>query len=171
MIAFVTVDTSEVDESLRKVGFAVSHTGLGAFHFSKVRPFLQQRIDARFAGEGDDAVGKWRQLAFNTGLIRRSQGFPAWHPINRRTGQLQSVIRNSYRITRMDTATLTIPDRVPRLVNEKLSVAQKGGSRKAGRYGPNRPAPARPVLGLSAADSAFIVPSLARWIESGGGAS
>lgn len=136
----------------------------------KAHPWLRSRAAARFAAEGDDAAGKWAELAHTTGLIRHNLGFSAFHPINVRTGRLKQFTLSTYTIDRtVSTATLTMPGRGDRTVENKLRVAQKGGNNakrgpKSSKYGPNRPTPARPVVALSEFDERVLNASLAHWV-------
>ena len=130
--------------------------------------YLQQRIDARFANEGDDAVGKWAQLRSTTAGIRKRQGFGPYHPINKRTGQLHEWVRSTYTLTKQGSGQLNIPGPTrSNVLKEKLAMAQVGGnvSRAKGSnfVGPSTPAPPRPVLGLSKVDEEALTAML--WKE------
>lgn len=149
---------------------ATSNESMWNFLERKVHPYLGKRIDDRFASEGDDATGKWEKLAFNTGRIRASKGFPAWHPINKRTGDLHRFVRDTYRLQGGDDVTLTLPDGGSREERRKLAVAQLGGAVASGKgnfRGPNRPAPPRPVLALNARDAYVIQKDLMSLIRIG----
>jgi hypothetical protein len=171
----VQLDANHTMLMFIRMGVAVSPQMTRVFMGRHVYPYLADRARRRFRSEGDDASGRWAALAFNTGRIRRSKGFPAWHPINKRTGELESFATGSYRISGMENLTLTMPgNRGNARQQSKLRVAQKGGhvksDRGARRMGPSRPAPARPVLAVGFRDSSELTLALLRWIQQGAAA-
>lgn len=169
----IRVDVDAWGPLKRVMDYSEGLTPFGVRGFLKagVHPYLQNRIDKRFASEGDEVVGKWTQLALATGMIRASQGFPAWHPINKRTGELHQWVRSTYTISGGSVAQISVPGRGGRLVEEKFRVAQQGGGKKGKKssfVGPRRPAPPRPVIALGLRDSLDLTISLMAWIQSGG---
>lgn len=126
---------------------------------AKVAPFIRQRAAARFASEGDDATGKWAALMPATQEIRSHLNLPIspTHPINRRTGELETYITQSDSDVfplGMSGAQLTYPGSAPtgRALSEKLATAQKGR---------NHPLTTdRPVLGLSMTDLSYVIGAL-----------
>lgn len=168
---YVDVDASQSLAAFELTTAQLGAAGLHAFAMTSILPWLQRRISRRFASEGDEVTGKWAELMHTTGMIRSSQGYPAWHPINQRSGRLRRWLTSSFRITPGYGVVVTLPGNGSPLDMEKLTIAQKGGySRKrvGSRAGPNRPAPARPVLGLGKADEYKINRDLMEWIRVGG---
>ncbi len=163
-MSFVYVD---VDSSmaLRVFEGLVKRTGADGFRTwlrRSMHGHLVQRLTTRFASEGDDASGKWLQLAEHTGVIRTREGFGAFHPINVRTGAMRTLLQTSSRIT---GTKLEIPGVIGggKMI-AKLATAQHGNAGARGR----RAAPPRPVLALSYEDASFAEHSLETWIMSGG---
>jgi hypothetical protein len=169
----ITVDASDVEAVVKRLLYRVSPLGINVWLGSKMLPWLQGRISARFVSEGDEASGKWAQLMDRTASIRASQGFPPRHPINVRTGQMRHHLETSFGYTAGGT-TLTIPGPTGGLLGEKIRVAQRGGGGRRGvrgqraQIGPNRPAVPRPPLAVSALDVAFAENSLTEWINRAG---
>jgi hypothetical protein len=162
----VLVDDYDVNASLLALESRISPGGIRRFLAGAAREFLQSRVDARFAAEGDDAVGKWAQLRRNTAGIRAAQGFRPYHPINVRTGELYDFVRNTFYL-RSDRGaeTIVMPGKGKGDVMDKLRVAQHGSASKTavtgqwGVTGPkqNVPAVPRPVVGVNETDLAAIV--------------
>ena len=171
MIFTVTADTLPLQRLLDRMQIRVSGMGLSNWLRYTMRPFLVERIGERFDNEGDDAAGRWADLASNTGRIRAAQGFPALHPINVRTGQMRRHLESSHSITAMATTpTLNIPARNSPAMAKKVRMAQVGGSSsgKSRFIGPHRSAPPRPVLALNSTDLLFAQRSLMEFITMGG---
>lgn len=157
VIVNVVADHSDVDAELERLQDRLSPDSIGRFHRDETHPYLRGRIARRFATEGDEASGKWQELTMATRAIRASLGYGAAHPINVRTGQLRSYVLSSHAVVEGGN-TLAIPGRGGSAeVRRKLVAAQVGSqSRSSRRTGPNRRAPARPVLALSGADAEYI---------------
>lgn len=169
VLIVVSADTPPMFRMLDRMQWRVSPIGLRNWLRWTVHEYLVHRISDRFDSEGDDVSGKWAELASNTGRIRGSQGFPAFHPINVRTGSMRRQLESNYAINAQGTQ-ITIPGRMSPKLKSQLSIAQKGGQAKnpASRFiGPVRFAPARPVLGLNALDAAFVTNSLMEYIKLG----
>lgn len=162
----IEVDSRDVDKALGLLDVNTRDSSMRNLLKARVWPYIQGRIAARFANEGDEASGKWAELAYNTGRIRAMQGFPATHPINVRTGALKDFALNSYRISgsAASGATLTAPgDLRGKILTEKVRRAQSGSpatSQKAA-------APARPVYALSNTDQEVIGVMAIDWIRAG----
>lgn len=153
-----------VDQMERRLSTA----GLRLFAYRHLAPAVRERVIARFQAEGDDASGRWQRLAEATGRIRSKQGFPAWRPINVRTGALRAYVQTStVRGSGTNSVTLTFPGRQgTAILREKLMTAQMGGKQGPGMS--KRAAPPRPVLALGVRDSMAAEESLLDWIRRGG---
>jgi hypothetical protein len=163
------VDSAEVERMLDGVRLRMSRDRIPMFLDNVVANYLRQRVDERFRDEGDDVVGKWAQLRKATTQIRKSQGYGAAHPINRRGGALYRYVR-SYRV-QQSNSTLTMPYNrgAGKLTNKKLLVAQAGGfAPRISTPGPPSPVVPRPVLGINERDADAITTKLQRWIMEGG---
>lgn len=153
----ITGNTSRV---LARLSELLSPGPLGVFMDEQIGALLQTRARDRFKNEGDDASGKWAPLADATEQIRLAQGYGAAHPINVRTGDLESFIEDSPNRIIMDGqgVTLNFPGTDPTTrVGEKLKGAQQGEGR----------APARPVLAINERDAAMAVGALESYIRTG----
>lgn len=143
-----------------------SPAGIRVWFRSEAHPILRDRAADRFANEGDDAAGRWADLRAATGLIRHSQGFPAFHPINVRSGRLKWFTLLTYKIQSSSaSSSLFMPGNAPdRNTLSKLRVAQMGGmppkGRRTRRAGPSKPAPPRPVVAISGTDERLLNASL-----------
>lgn len=162
MDLFVDVENAGVLASLQMLERRVSPLGLNEFLRLHADPYLQLRVRARFANEGDDAVGQWLPLSQTTEHIRASMGYGPAHPINVRSRQML----NEFMTSRADVvmsgmgAILTFPGGgMSSSVANKISVAQGGKANPA--------TPARPVLALSATDSITITADLAKYMTTG----
>jgi hypothetical protein len=168
----VEIDASEFENLLTRLQERVGQNGLRSFLAIKALREVRHRIEARFAMEGDDATGKWEQLAWMTQRIRAFQGFSPRHPINVRTGAMRRHLLTSFRINAMggSGATLVVPGNDGNAtMNAKVAMAQQGGwTRQSNRFGgPNRHVPARPVLGVSERDADKVGDLMLDWIRSG----
>lgn len=126
---------------------AFTPQALAAFLGEGVGEYLAKRAEARFAQEGDSAVGKWEPLKEATVNIRLSQNFGGEHPINRRTGELEDwVVGSGWHAYPTNLgASLRFPKANPvGLVREKVETAQRG------RDYPSTVA--RPVLAIDETD-------------------
>lgn len=156
----VTGDTTAVQAALLRLEIALAPPGLAHFLGTMVEPYLQTRAINRFASEGDDVSGRWAPLAPFTENIRRSQGYGAAHPINRRTGKLENYITNTPGTitTGGDVSRLKFPGATPTgELRDKVRVAQVGDPGTKG----SPMTPARPVLGMNATDLEAILVGLA----------
>lgn len=168
----VYVDIIGGDEIIKRyeeLSYRTTPPMLTAWLIKSAHPFLRMRAAARFQSEGDDASGKWADLALNTGMIRRNLGFNAYHPINVRSQRLMWFVLTSFKMaSTAQTATLTMPGKGNALMLSKLRIAQQGGVARKGkgrsRVGPNRPAPPRPVVALSYVDEEALNTSLREWL-------
>lgn len=160
----ITVNHRDVDRLLRNLNDALGVVGIYHFLDKSVGPWLQRRAKERFANEGDDVVGKWQPLEDITNQMRVADGFPAEHPINRRTGELEAYITGSGWdvMSTPPLAQLTFPGgpEPVGVLGEKVSTAQKGASNPA--------TVARPVVGLNEADLAFVLGAMATYISIAG---
>jgi hypothetical protein len=152
------VDSAKVDAIFASLVHRVQPGELRSYLDNRGYRWLQGRIRARFAGEGDDVVGRWARLRISTIRLRRAQGFGAG-PILVRTGKLQSFLTSSKSTTTNATgASLRIPSRTPAgELGTKFRRAQQGDGRTA----------RRPVLGMNAVDSTVLTQDLERWIWQG----
>lgn len=153
-ITFVT-DSRNVERMLERVSDALDTVGMYAFLNSSVGPWLRERAQERFANEGDDVVGQWAPLQAYTVQMRESQGFPGEHPINRRTGELESyIVSGGWDVSASPIlSTLTYPGNLPSGSQAvKVAAAQMGVT--------NPSTVPRPVLGLNEADLAFVMAAL-----------
>lgn len=156
----VEVDSAQAERMIAILQRRTASSGVRSFLRWTVRPFLLTRIATRFATEGDDASGKWVQLAHNTGLIRARKGYPAYHPINIRTAGMIAHLMTSYRVT---GSTLTLPGTLGgATLAKKIATAQIGGG--TGKT----PAPPRPVLAVNDQDSHFVIRSFQKFLQTGG---
>lgn len=154
-------DDSQVNRMLDYLDTKLSPEGMALWMENDLEEWLQARARNRFASEGGDAVGGggWLPLRPATEAIRASQGFPASHPINKRTGELEDLLtRGSAAIVVTGSgAIFKYPGKVPRgELKTKFQTAQQG------RAYPRTPP--RPVLGVDEMDLAFILRSLVDWI-------
>lgn len=162
-IAF-EAETQHLQGVLRHLDQRLNPDGLGDYLEAKIEPFLQMRIDARFAAEGDDVTGAWHPLKQATEMIRASKGFPPAHPINVRTNKMKHWLVNvpADLIIGGDEAVLIHPPFAgpsDAKTREKIQTAQQG------KRSPNTPP--RPVLGVNENDLLFITSELVAWITEG----
>lgn len=158
----ITIDTHDLERTLQNLETALSPIGLSLFLTGTVLPWVKERAENRFLNEGDEVVGKWAPLAPSTQEFRANGpwGVGPDHPINKRSGDLEDYITNadSGIVTAADAALLIYPNNPPTgPLKEKVQTAQGGKSKPK--------TPARPVLGLGAADMAFTMQALKVFIE------
>lgn len=159
---FVTIETdrSQVDRIMKSLEQRVNPAGLALFLQTVVDPFLRNRIDQRFANEGDEVVGTWHPLSVATQMIRASYGFPPDHPINKRTGKLHAQLVGNDSDVKASGYGATLEHPAPGVLDpitaKKLKTAQMGSSSPR--------TPARPVLGVNENDLLFVTSSLAAWL-------
>lgn len=166
----VHVDSNATLKALSHFESLTSPNSMRQFLKDFAQPYFRGRINARFASEGDSAVGKWKELTYATARIREFQGFHPFHPINRRTGAMQSFLTSSFSIDSFGYGSrLRIPGSLTGEMRKKVSTAQQGSIGQSGReMGPNRPAPPRPVLAIDLLDLRAISEGLLEWITEGG---
>jgi hypothetical protein len=157
-------DANEVTRMLVYLEAILSPPAMGAFLSLNVGPYLHDRARDRFMKEGDDVSGQWSPLATSTVEIRKRQGFGAG-PINRRTGELESYIVDNPAAVTVNTqgATLQFPGKT----STKKSLVQKMETAQTGRANPLTKA--RPVLGMNGNDLAYVITTLAYFVQKGGG--
>jgi hypothetical protein len=158
MVVVVTDRTA--DRVLRNLELAMSDGSIETFLLGNTADYIHQRTRARFTGEGDDVTGPWQPLQPATEAIRIGQGYPGPHPINVRTGDMESFLTTDPgAITGQTTWTFPAPGAATGDLAEKIITAQQG-----------RAAPAtvpRPVIGLNNVDEAFIVMDLEEFLRRG----
>lgn len=164
-VGFIDIDIvggkRDVQDMLEHLDSALSPLGMQIFLNGRIGPFLRKRAADRFKNEGDDAVGRWRQLSTVTNEWREFYGFPPAHPINRRTGALEAYITGAASDVKSGPgwSMLTYPDTPPgsKWTAEKLRTAQRG------KEYPNTTS--RPVLGMGEVDLSFTLTQLALHIQ------
>lgn len=124
-------------------------------------PIILKRAQDRFAREGDDASGKWGALSDVTARFREWQGVPGYHPINKRTGNLESWLMSANPDVdmTMSGAEYIWPGDMPNsdLTTEKFETAQLGKSKPATE--------ARPVVAANVNDLRLIYDALGLWLN------
>lgn len=131
-----------------------------AFMQSAVVPYVQQRTAARFAGEGDDVVGKWSPLKVETETIRIKHGYPGAHPINVRTGAMRNALTGSF--GDVVSAGGVTDMEYPNGVNITGQLARKITTAQMGSMFP--PTVPRPVLGFNENDSIALTALVAGYL-------
>lgn len=152
----------DVQAMLHRLDTSLNPTAIAAFLGAEVDPYIRERARQRFANEGDDVVGQWAPLADATNAFRTAQGFPAAHPINKRTGELEAYIvsaPNQITISTFGTTLVSPRPTSNKWLQEKLRTAQMGKDRPR--------TPARPVLGLNEKDLLAVTTKLAFYIQRG----
>lgn len=89
------VDAREVWLLLERANHALSWVNIGQAVRGPVVQYLQERVEDRFAQQGDDASGKWAPLTEATQRIRASKGYTPAGPINIRTGEMYNWLLNA----------------------------------------------------------------------------
>jgi hypothetical protein len=156
----ITTDRSSADRAIQYLEARLSPVGLVTFLSTVVDPFIRNRIQQRFAGEGDDVVGAWHPLSVATQQIRASYGFPPSHPINVRTGKLESWLvgaKSDVKQFGIGASLEHPPPGSDAILSKKLSTAQSGSSSPV--------TPARPVIGVNENDLLFVTSSLVAWLS------
>lgn len=156
-------DAQQVNAMLERLSSALSGPMLIGF-MGSVGEYLQSRARSRFASEGDDVSGAWHPLSDVTQHFRETQGFPASHPINKRTGDLEVYItQSSYSVTPNPLgATTTYPSggaKTQGWLREKIKTAQTGKASPATE--------ARPVLGMNERDLLYVMITFAFLVQTG----
>lgn len=162
--SFLVIDVDDLDlvNQLMALKHRLSDDGLEEFLEDLVDPYLKDRASARFANEGDDAVGRWLPLSATTEQIRLALGYGGAHPINQRTRDLMTYILTSGPETSMtaDGMELKFPaDGADALIQEKIRTAQTGK--------PIPMTPPRPVVALAERDATDITTLLSDYILDG----
>lgn len=155
----IETDASEAAAVFDALDQRLNAAGLSMFLDTVVDPFIRNRIDGRFASEGDDVSGAWHPLAQATQQIRASYGYPPDHPINIRSNKLHSwLVGTDSQVTPngMGATLMHPPPSGDAILMKKLATAQGGSSRP--------PTPARPVIGLNENDLLFVTSSLVAWL-------
>lgn len=159
MTTAIQVEAGQVELLLGSVERALAPASLEGFLRDEARPYLQERAEHRFDGQGDDVVGKWDPLAEKTIELHGP------HEPNVLTGDLESYITRSPGRTGQQPlgASLELPGPGSSLNEKKVKVAQRG-------LNPNpiasfRPVPPRPVVGLNDRDMNRIVRSFGSYLE------
>lgn len=159
----IVIDAKRVDALLARLDTALSPLGIAQFMKVSVDTWIRRRVKDRFASEGDDAVGAWLPLSPTTREIRAAHGFPPDGPINVRTGQLEEYITQGA-IERITPTSYGASYVYPELgfggeLRTKYDTAQRGK--------PHPRTVARPVIGLSERDLAYVLSALGMWIRGG----
>lgn len=156
------LDSRDLVNHLFALQHRLSDGGLEEFLEDVADPYLKDRASARFAAEGDDAVGRWLPLDATTVQIRLALGYGGAHPINQRTRDLMTYILTSGPETgkTQDGMELTFPaGGADPLTSEKIRTAQ------AGKAIPSTPP--RPVVALSEKDGRDLTMLLSDYITDG----
>ena len=163
LVQFEVMD-EDVIVALYALLSATSSVSMALFLEGVMEEHFEQRAQARFASEGDQASGQWEELLFpETHDFRVEQGFPPAHPINRRTGELfRWVTQGGGDVAPFGGSS--VPGAIlswPKMPNdpetrEKLHTAQAG---KSDPY-----TPPRPVVAMDQIDLAFALSALEKWI-------
>jgi hypothetical protein len=136
----------------------LSNAGLRLFLSGHVLPHLREEIEESFATETDPEDESWLSLAEATITIRESKGYGSG-PINQRTGELKNfIMRNSFLGEIGGAFVLQIPGQnASGELGHKMQVAAGADPKFS----------ARPILGLTENDLAFVVGSMNTWIIGG----
>jgi hypothetical protein len=152
-------DTRQVDNMLRSLYTAFEDDNLGYdFLQDYVDPILRQTTEQRFASEGDAVSGPWAPLAPATVNMRGGRA----HPINVRTGAMKQYLVDSDPDISVHSlgATMWSPGKTgSKKLQDKVRIAQEGGTTPTGR-----PVPARPVLGAGEQDLARIMVAMSMYL-------
>ena len=158
----IDVDDRDLVNQLLALYHRLSDQGLEEYLEDIAHPYLQDRAAARFAAEGDDAVGKWLPLDATTVQIRLALGYGGAHPINVRTRDLLTYMITAGAETGKiaDGMELTFPaSGGDPLIQEKIRTAQTGKAIPS--------TPPRPVVALSEKDGTDLTMLLSDYITDG----
>jgi len=154
------VNTAVARAILTGLQIKLSPPAMMAWMQAAVVPYIQQRVANRFAGEGDDVVGKWHPLKVETEAIRLKAGYGGAHPINVRTGQMKNFLTGSFgsTISAGGITELEFPNQgsVTGQLAQKIMTAQMGTAIP--------PTQARPVLGLNINDNMALTALLSGYL-------
>lgn len=156
------VDDKHLAATMVALNHRLSESGLEEFLEDIADPYLKDRASARFAAEGDDAVGRWLPLDATTVQIRLALGYGGAHPINQRTRDLMTYILTSGPETGRvaEGMELTFPAKGgDALIQEKIRTAQSGKAIPS--------TPPRPVVALSEKDGRDLTMLLSDYITDG----
>jgi hypothetical protein len=156
MARTIYVDSTTVDSLLAMAKFSVSPAMLSVFLAQRVQPYLAQRIESRFAANGDSASGKWLPLSETSLRIRHEMGQMDDNAINDRTGAMKDHLTSQFAIVGGVVTELRVPGNPgDDLMSTKIETAQFGGT---GSFnGATTHTPPRPVLAVDATDTAAVV--------------
>jgi len=156
----IDVDASEVTAAIDLLDRRLQ-IELGDWMRNDLHDHLVTRAASRFSSEGDDASGPWAPLTPGTEAIRARRGFPAAHPINIRTHDLQRFILGSTgNVVGAGAWQFQWPDDPPSgTLVDKMQTAQMG------RVNPNTVP--RPVVAIGAHDYNEILDSLSAFLVDG----
>lgn len=153
------ISEKDVQSKLWALDTALNPFAIARFLGAEVDPYIRTRARQRFRDEGDDVTGKWEPLHEATWNWRMNEGYPPEHPINKRTGELETYITDSPHNINVNTlgAVLVMPGHPPTgELKDKVSTAQTG------RVDPNtRP---RPVIGMNEQDLTAVMTMLFLYI-------
>lgn len=156
----IVVRSQDVEAAIRVLGYTTSPPALAYFMNTRAKQWLQRRARQRFAEEGDDAVGAWKELKESTVDIRQAQGFVPIR-INRRTSAMHNwVTRADGQVLASQALTqLTWPGTPTSAeMTKKIMTAQRGSSSP-------RTVP-RPVIGVSETDLFVLLELLGDFVLS-----
>lgn len=158
----ITLDDARVMEQLDIIEAVLSEASIENFLSKVAIPYIQDRMDNRFDGEGDDVVGRWQQLAPSTVSIRAAAGFPGDHPINYRTGEMLDYLdtNEGELSTGPGDVRITYPGGAM-----SVEIQQKMMTAQFGRDTPRTPK--RPILGMNQIDAADLTDDLSMYIIGG----
>lgn len=156
----IIVDNRQADAVLLRLENALSDSSMEAFLLRNTADYIHERTRARFAGEGDDVTGAWQPLLPATEHIRMNLGYPGAHPINVRTGDMESYLTgDSGAITGQTTWTFPAPGSATGELAEKIKTAQQGKAMPS--------TVPRPVIGMNNVDEAAITTDLEAYLRRG----
>lgn len=156
------IDDKDLVNQILALRHRLSDAGLEEFLEDVAHPYLQDRAAARFAAEGDDAVGQWLPLDATTVQIRLALGYGGAHPINVRTRDMLTYMLTSAAETSRvaEGMELTFPHSGgDPMIQEKIRTAQMGKAIPS--------TPPRPVVALSEKDGADLTMLLSDYITEG----
>lgn len=141
----VSLEDDSVEVMLADLALATSPESYALFLREDVQRYFTDEADHRFAQEGARS-GVWAPLSRLTQYQRALQGYSPEHPINKRTGDLETYVTKTEGTvaTAGFETSWTWPPATDPLTTEKFAVAQ--GGRKGGRT------PARPVIEADSTD-------------------
>jgi hypothetical protein len=154
------VDSAAARAMMTALELRMQSPAMAAFMQTAAVPYIQQRIAARFAGEGDDVVGKWHPLALETEVIRIRHGYPGPHPINVRTGQMRAFLTGSVGDVMSSSGVTQLA--YPSQAGMGGNLARKIMTAQLGSQFPTTPP--RPVLGFNMNDNIALTAMLSGYL-------